>query len=136
MPRRPVVLSAVADAVAVVAFVALGRGAHDEGSAITGTIEIAAPFLIAAAIAWLVLRLWRDPDPVWSAGVPVWIVTVALGLALRNLVFDRGTALPFVIVTTGMLGLLLVGRRALVAWRRSGTIPRHERVGTPGRTDR
>jgi hypothetical protein len=43
-------------------------------------------------------------------------VTVAVGMLLRNLVFDRGTALPFIIVATCFTGALLVGWR-LVANR-------------------
>jgi hypothetical protein len=42
-------------------------------------------------------------------------VTVALGLVLRNLVFDRGTALPFIIVATLVTGVFLVGWRMVAA---------------------
>ena len=45
----------------------------------------------------------------------IWPVTVALGMVLRNLVFDRGTALPFIIVATLVLGVFLVGWRMVVA---------------------
>ncbi|MEN9648696.1 MAG: hypothetical protein RLZ17_732, partial [Actinomycetota bacterium] len=47
-------------------------------------------------------------------GVVIWLVTVVLGLLLRNLIFDRGTATPFVIVATVVLGVLLVGRRLIM----------------------
>ncbi len=105
------------DLVSIVGFVALGRRSHDEGSALGGTLEVAAPFVLAAIVAWIVVRAWRDPWAVWSTGVPIWIITVAIGLLLRNIVFDRGTALPFVIVATGVLGLTMVGWRGLAVWR-------------------
>lgn len=120
MDRRRTALAAGLDLLSIVGFVALGRRSHDEGSAISGTLEVAAPFVIAAALAWVGVRVWRRPFAVWETGVPVWVITVVTGLLLRNLVFDRGTALPFVIVATGMLGLLMLGWRA-VAGRRVTT---------------
>ena len=45
----------------------------------------------------------------------IWPVTVAVGMVLRNLVFDRGTALPFIIVATLVTGVFLVGWRMLAA---------------------
>jgi hypothetical protein len=47
--------------------------------------------------------------------VIVWLVTVALGMVLRHTLFDRGTALAFIIVATISLGLLLLGWRAVAA---------------------
>ncbi|MEZ5217316.1 MAG: DUF3054 domain-containing protein [Ilumatobacteraceae bacterium] len=117
MESRSVVRAAVFDALAIVVFVVLGRRSHDEGSAIGGVISTAAPFLIAAVVTWVAARLpWKDPLDPWTAGVPVWIGTVALGMVLRNLVFGDGTALSFVIVATTFLGAFLVGWR-LVAQR-------------------
>ena len=84
-------------------------------------MTVAAPFLIALAIGWLVSRAWRQPTNL-RTGAIVWLITVIFGLLLRNSVFDRGIALPFVIVATLTLGFLLVGWRAifrLVRFRRS-----------------
>jgi hypothetical protein len=47
----------------------------------------------------------------------VWGYTVVMGMVLRNLVFDRGTALAFIIVATVFLGITMFGWRALVARR-------------------
>ncbi|NQW33971.1 MAG: DUF3054 family protein [Acidimicrobiaceae bacterium] len=41
----------------------------------------------------------------------IWLITVSLGLVLRILLFDRGTATPFIIVATLILGVLIAGRR-------------------------
>ncbi|MGD9705914.1 MAG: DUF3054 domain-containing protein [Acidimicrobiia bacterium] len=109
-------LAAVVDVVCVLAFVVAGRRSHDEDSGIGGVLEVAAPFLIALAVGWLVLRIWRRPTAL-SPAVGLWVVTVALGLVLRRFAFDRGTAASFVIVATLVLGLLLLGWR-LVARRR------------------
>jgi hypothetical protein len=47
----------------------------------------------------------------------VWGYTVVMGMVLRNLVFDRGTALAFIIVATVFLGITMFGWRALLARR-------------------
>lgn len=103
------------DVVAVVVFVALGRRSHDEGgNAVAETLRVAAPFLIALAVGWVVARAWRRPTAI-ATGVIVWVITVALGMVLRNLVFDRGTATSFVIVATLVTGALLLGWRAVAS---------------------
>jgi len=65
-------------------------------------------------LAWIVARAWRSPESV-RTGLVIWPLTVLFGMLLRNVVFDDGTALSFVIVTAGFLGLTLVGWRAVVA---------------------
>lgn len=100
------------DAVLVLGFAALGRRSHDEGSSVSGIVEVAAPFLIALVVGWLAARAWRAPLAL-RTGAIVWVVTVAGGLALRSLVFDRGIAPAFIVVALLTLGVLLVGWRAL-----------------------
>jgi hypothetical protein len=75
---------------------------------------VAAPFLIALAVGWIAARAWTRPMQVETAFV-IWPITVAVGMGLRNLVFDRGTALPFIIVATVVTGVFLVGWRMLAA---------------------
>ncbi len=107
-------LAAGLDTFAVVLFVAIGRREHERDSAIAGLIETAAPFLIALALAWLVLRVWKRPTE-WRTGVGVWAIVVVAGMLLRNLVFDDGTATAFVIVATLFLALFIVGWRLAFA---------------------
>ena len=64
------------DTFAVVLFVAIGRREHEQDSAISGLINTAAPFLIALAIAWLVLRAWKRPTDL-RVGVGIWAIVVA-----------------------------------------------------------
>ena len=114
------IAAGAADVLCVLAFVAAGRRSHDEGNGLGAVLEVAAPFLIALAVGWLATRAWRRPIEL-GTGVVVWLVTVALGMLLRRTLFDRGTAVSFVIVATVVLGALLVGwraARAVVARRR------------------
>jgi hypothetical protein len=113
MDRR-VPLALGIDVFSVTLFVAVGRREHDRDPGIAGLIETAAPFLVALAVAWLVLRVWRRPTD-WRIGVGICAITVAAGMLLRNLVFGDGTATSFVIVTTLFLALFLVGWRLAYA---------------------
>jgi hypothetical protein len=112
----PVVRAAAFDAIAILAFVAIGRRSHAEtGSVIGGIASVSTPFLIGLAVGWAVARAWRHPaEP--ATGIVIWLVTVAAGMVLRHWAFDRGTAVPFIIVATLFTGLLLVGWR--LAWER------------------
>ena len=87
-------------------FVAIGRRNHNEGTALSGIIGVAAPFLIALGISWVGLRTWREPFNRASL-VATWVITVVIGLLLRRLIFDRGIATAFIIVATITLGVLL-----------------------------
>ena len=110
--NRRTAFAALADIAAVVLFVAIGRRNHDEGEAIDGVLTIAAPFLIALVVGWLVARAWARPLQV-ETGFIIWPVTVGLGMVLRHFIFDRGTALSFVVVTAVVTGLFLVGWRLI-----------------------
>ena len=111
MQRRPIIVGASADIVSIIAFVAIGRNNHDEGGgAVHGTLSVAAPFLIALAVGWLLARAWRAPlTPV--TGIIVWLTTIIVGMPLRHWAFHRGTATAFIIVATLFTGVFLVGWR-------------------------
>ena len=116
-PRSHVALALVLDAALVVVFAAIGRANHDRGvlgEAGLGLASTAWPFLVALALGWLVCLGWRRPLSIVRTAVPVWVVTVAGGMLLRA-VSDQGTALPFVIVATVTLLVLLVGWRLVTA---------------------
>jgi hypothetical protein len=107
--------AAAADVVAVTAFITVGRRNHDESVDASGVVGTAAPFLLALAVGWLVLRLWRQPTSTeWALGL--WAITLSLGMVLRKVVFDDGTATAFVIVAGVALFVLLVGWRSLFTW--------------------
>ena len=104
--RRAAITAALVDVVAVVVFVAIGRRNHNEGTALSGTIGVAAPFLIALGVSWFALRTWREPFN-RASFVATWVITVVAGLFLRKIVFDRGIATSFIIVATITLGVLI-----------------------------
>jgi len=112
MTKRPAQLAAAFDVVAIIAFVIIGRRNHDEGTALRGFLRVAAPFLIALAVGWIVARAWKAPTSTTTAMV-IWPVTVAAGMLLRRFAFDDGAALAFIIVASIFTGLFLVGWRAL-----------------------
>jgi hypothetical protein len=123
LPRSERWLGAVAvDATAVVVFAVAGRNAHDESSGASAVLTIAAPFLLGLLAGWLLDPRTRARPTATATGVTVWLATAAIGLLLRRVVWDRGTAMSFVIVATVVLGVLLVGWRAIwaIAQRRRG----------------
>lgn len=110
----PWALAAVADAVLILVFAAIGRDAHQRGEIVTGVLATAWPFLAGAAASWLVLRAWRAPLAVWPTGVGVWLGTVACGMLLRA-VTGQTVVLPFVVVALVVLAVFLLGYRLLVS---------------------
>jgi hypothetical protein len=114
--------AAAVDAAAVVVFAVAGRNAHDESSGAGTVLTIAAPFLIGLLAGWLLDPRARARPMATATGVTVWLATAVIGLLLRRFVWDRGTALSFVIVATVVLGALFLGWRTIwaIAQRRRG----------------
>ena len=106
------VLAAVADVALILLFVAIGRRSHDEDSALLGFLTTAWPFLVGAAVGWLVVRAWRAPLRLAPAGIVIWAGAVLFGMLLRAAT-DQGVQLSFIIVTTVVLAAFLIGWRAL-----------------------
>ncbi|MBT2550752.1 DUF3054 domain-containing protein [Arthrobacter sp. ISL-65] len=106
--------AAAADFILILTFAAIGRDAHARGESVVGILFTAWPFLAGAAVAWLLLRLWRRPLALWPAGVAVWLGAVAIGMALRALT-GQTVVLPFVIVALLSLAVFLLGYRLIVA---------------------
>ena len=113
---KMILWSAVADAASIVIFVAIGRKNHDEGEAASGIFRVAAPFLLALLVGWVIARAWKEPLSQRS-GVLISLTTIVLGMVLRKLIFDNGTATAFIIVATVFLGTLLNGWRLLARTR-------------------
>lgn len=112
-------LAAVIDIVLVIVFALVGRSSHAEAASLTGLWTTAYPFLAGWLAGSLVVRSWRHPLRLWPTGVVVWVLTVAVGMLLRVLTGQGnvdGNPLPlsFVIVATVVLGVFLLGWRAIV----------------------
>ncbi|MED5297624.1 MAG: DUF3054 domain-containing protein, partial [Actinomycetota bacterium] len=88
-----------ADTAVVAIFVLIGRNEHNSGSQISGYLSTVAPFLIAIAVAWSIPVVRRSPITPTS-GLIIWVSVVVLGMTFRRLIFDGGTATPFVAVAT------------------------------------
>ena len=120
---RSRVLSFLLDVTSVLVFVALGRRTHDAGSGVVGYLEVAAPFVLALVVAWLVILLSKWDPRTLVSGAVIAALTWLLGLLLRATVFDGGTATAFVIVAGLFLFATMLGWRvvSLVRGRRKLT---------------
>ena len=107
-----IIAAGAIDAVLVLVFATIGRLSHGETLAGLGVTYW--PFLGGLIIGWLVVRAWRNPRSIIPTGLGLWIATVACGLLLR-LVSGQGVQLSFAIVTTIVLGVFLLGWRAIAA---------------------
>ncbi|TFB96886.1 DUF3054 domain-containing protein [Cryobacterium sp. HLT2-28] len=105
-----VIVPASLDAVLVLVFALVGRASHGEG--LLGVLTTWWPFLGGLAIGWLVVRAWRSPRRIVWTGIGVWLCTVAGGMLLR-LASGQGVQPSFIIVATIVLGLFLLGWRAI-----------------------
>jgi len=113
--RRFPVFALVIDLVLVVVFAAIGRATHDGdvlGPAGSGLATTAWPFVVALLVGWIVTRAWRRPAAIAKTGLPVWAITVALGMVLRAL-SGQGVAVAFVVVATITLAVMLLGWRGI-----------------------
>ncbi|MDH3306962.1 MAG: DUF3054 domain-containing protein [Acidimicrobiia bacterium] len=101
------------DLVAVIAFVVIGRDTHNATATLSGTLEVALPFLVGAAVGWLATRAWRRPAA-FTTGLGVVAATVVVGMVLRRFAFDSGTDPVFILVATAFLALMMLGWRLVV----------------------
>lgn len=102
------VFVAVIDVICVCAFVALGIRSHAQSDSF---LQVAAPFLAALAVAWLVAAPLRAPETV-KAGAVIWLVTLVGGMLLRRTMGD-GTAASFILVAGIFLAVTLIGWRGV-----------------------
>ena len=112
-PTRTTVLSFVIDALLVLVFVLIGRATHDDDP-LLGALVTYWPFFVALVIGWVVARAWKNPFAVLRSGLPIWVATVAIGMLLRVL-SGQGVQVSFVIVTSVVLGVFLLGWRGAAA---------------------
>ena len=113
--NRGAVQAFALDILCVMALVVIGTRNHDTDTGVSGILFVAAPFLIALLGAHLVLNVLGKST--FVAGI--WGSTVLFGMLLRNLAFNRGTAMAFVLVASVFLAATMWGWRAVVAKRHS-----------------
>lgn len=114
MQARSLVPAFIFDAILICVFAALGRSSHTLEMTTLGMLITAWPFLVGLALTWMIAMVWKAPLAPLRAGLPLWVGTTGIGLGLRALT-GGGVALPFILVATGTIGVLLVGWRAATA---------------------
>jgi hypothetical protein len=114
--RRAWAIAVTADAVAILVFATIGRASHDESVAARGVWHTAWPFLLGAALGLAATAYARVPPTSIRSGVRVWVWTLVIGMVVRAAT-GAGTAVAFVLVAAIVLAVLLVGWRAVLAWR-------------------
>lgn len=95
------------DLLLVCVFAVVGRLSHYGTLTPSGWWTTAWPFLAGTLAAWAALTLLRRPPGAIVSGVVVWLGALVVGMGLRQAV-GQGTATPFVVVATVVLGVLLV----------------------------
>lgn len=114
------------DWLAIFVFVYAGLGSHQQQITLGAILLAAWPFLVGRMLA--LVTAWPFPglralavpatggraEVLWPSGVLAWLLTWALGMAVRALT-GGGTALAFVLVSLGVLGGLFLGWRLLSA---------------------
>lgn len=111
------------DLAAVLLFVVVGRRSHDEGEALLGLLTTLWPFAVGALVGHGLLLALRRTAGAPTSGLVVWATTVVLGMLLR-LASDQGVQTSFVVVTTVVLAVLLLGWRVAVRAVRRRRRPR------------
>jgi hypothetical protein len=109
--------AALLDLVLVLLFAAIGRVSHGEDLGPTGMARTAGPFLVGWLVGWVLVALvpsTRSRPRSLLAGVPVWVAVVVVGMVVRHAVGD-GVQTSFVVVTTIVVAVFLLGWRAVAA---------------------
>lgn len=100
----------VLDVAAVIAFVIIGRDTHNEGNAVIDAVGTLLPFAAGLVAGWVATDAVHLPAAL-RTGIGVALVAGAAGLAIRRVVFQDGTALPFVLVTFAFFLATMIGWR-------------------------
>ncbi len=106
-------VAALADLAVVVVFVLIGRRTHHEDAGVVGFLRVWWPFAVGLAAGWAITRLDRAPLA-WGRVTLTWLLTVAIGMALRIAVQGHEFKPAFTIVAVCFLGAGLLGWRAVV----------------------
>ncbi|HJF14552.1 MAG TPA: DUF3054 family protein [Enteractinococcus helveticum] len=101
------------DAVLIVIFAMIGISSHNGNLDPASIARVAIPFLIPYLILAAGIRPTRLIHNIFPMGVILWLSTVIIGPILRAALFNDTSALAFMLVTSGALALLLIGRRII-----------------------
>jgi hypothetical protein len=113
----PAASVALVDLVLVLVFAAIGRVSHGEDLGLTGMVRTAGPFLLGWLAGWVLVALvpsTRARPRSLLAGALVWVAVVVVGMLVRTAT-GQGVETSFVVVTTIVVGVFLLGWRAVAA---------------------
>ena len=103
----------VIDTILIILFAIAGIASHDGNLDLLSIGRVAIPFLLPYLALTALIKPNRLIHDIFPVGVALWLATVVLGPILRALLFGDTSALPFILVTAGVLAVLLLGRRSI-----------------------
>lgn len=101
------------DTVLIVIFAIIGVASHDGALNVPNIARVAIPFLVPYLVLAVAIKPKHLVHNIIPAGIALWLTTVILGPVLRAVLFDDTSAMAFVLVTAGVLGAFLLGRRSI-----------------------
>ena len=108
--------AALVDLVLVLVFAGIGRVSHEEGLSAAGLARTAGPFVVGWLVGWVLVAVvpaTRHRPRSLRAGVLVGVAVVVVGRLVRGGLVGDGVQTSFVVVTTNVVAVLLLGWRAL-----------------------
>jgi len=121
-PRRSTAVAVGADAVCLLAFVAIGRTSHDLHGGIGWFVDVLWPFAVGWFGAALATRLYTDGSHPWLRAIATCVLGVTAALVLRATLTTRSTPVVFGVVAFSFLALTTLG------WRAGARLVRRVRV--------
>ena len=120
--RRSTAVAVGADAVCLLAFVAIGRTSHDLHGGIGWFVDVLWPFAVGWFGAALATRLYTDASHPELRATATCVLGVTAALVLRATLTTRSTPIVFGVVAFSFLTLTTVG------WRAGARLVRRVRV--------
>src|SRR5699024_313555 len=120
-PKRPplaatpstVFLMLAIDTILIIIFAIAGISSHEGGLGLINIARVAIPFLLPYLALSIIIKPTRLIHNIFPAGVALWLLTLILGPILRIALFQDTSAPAFILVSAGVLGIFLLGRRSI-----------------------
>lgn len=112
-PKPIVAFLLVIDSLLIVIFAVFGIASHSGSLEVASIARVAIPFLLPYLLLAMTIKPTKLIHNVFPIGVVLWISTVVVGPILRAAIFNDTSALPFILVSAGVLALFLLGRRGI-----------------------
>src|SRR5690625_1565801 len=111
--RTTVLWMLVIDAALIILFAVFGIASHDGSLDPLSITRVAVPFLLPYLVLAATITPTKLIHNIFPVGIALWLITVILGPIFRAAFFDDTSALPFVLVSAGVLAVFLLGRRSI-----------------------